>query len=185
MLETVVEAVGQVLLGVLGVAAAVTLAAAAVLVLVVRRLRRSRRLRRLRLAARSAFGPAARPARLRLELDRSAEATQTALRTAAAAGRHVGELPALVAQLTAQAQALDRRLEEVEHEPDPELRRTLTARLGRDVAAHGRLAAEVRATLRPDEPVHLEEARAALAVEREVLRAWESAYHGAERRAGA
>lgn len=181
----VVDVLGQVLLATLGVVGLVMVTTTAGLVLLVRRARRSRRLTRMRLVARSAVGPAARLARLRLDLDRSMAATTGALGAAHAAGRPVGDLPVVVAQLSEAASALDERLRDAEREPDPGLRRSLTAGLVRDVREQGRLAAEVRTALRPAQRPELERARETLTIEREALRAWDATYRRTARRADA
>lgn len=179
------ETVGQVLLVMLGIAGVVSLAALVGVVLLVRRVRRSRRVRRAALVARSVGGPAARATRLRLDLDRAMRATTTALAAAQAEHRPVGDLPHVVAQLAAEASALDARLRDAAAEPNPRLRQELTAELQRAVREHGKLAADVRSALRAGESHRLEATRRSLDVEREALAAWQTTYRETLPRAGA
>lgn len=162
------------------------LAAVGTLWYVVRRIRRSRRLRRGvdrgRLAVRSVTGDDAgrRLARMRLEVQRSVDATERAIGAAQAQGAPVGAMPSIAANLVRTGQQLDDELRLAEIEPDAELRRAWVAWLTDQTAEHGRLCADLRrsvfsATMATG-PSHLTRAGDHLALEVEALQAWSSSY---------
>jgi len=160
--------------------------------LVVRRIQRSRRIRsgwtRGTLTVRSlASDDAGRQlARLRIQLRRSAEATERTLAAAGLHGRPVGDLPAVAANLARAERTLDEQLRLAEREPHPGLKQTLSARLEEQVRRACALAAELRQTLllAGDSigDVQLERASRHLALEADALRAWNRSY-GARRSA--
>ncbi|MFH5821250.1 hypothetical protein [Georgenia sp. AZ-5] len=175
VLTTVLLVVGSVTL-------ALALAAGLVTWWLVRRVRRSRAYRRGTLALRSVAGDrtSRHLARQRLILDRSVEATARVLGGAAAAGRPVGEMSAVADRLAEAARALDAELGLAEREPDPALRRSLSAGLDPRVAEHGRLSAGLRAAVLDARlsvgAVRLRGAADDLAVEAGALEAWGRSY---------
>jgi len=154
--------------------------------LVVRRIQRSRRIRsgwtRGTLTVRSlASDDAGRQlARLRIQLRRSAEATERTLAAAGLHGRPVGDLPAVAANLARAERTLDEQLRLAEREPHPGLKQTLGARLEEQVRRACTLAAELRQTLLlAGDSIgdgQLERASRHLALEADALRAWTRSY---------
>jgi len=156
--------------------------------LLVRRIQRSRRIRsgwtRGTLTVRSLAGDDAgrQLARLRIQLRRSAEATERTLAAAGLHGRPVGDLPAVAAHLARAERTLDEQLRLAEREPHPALRQTLSARLEEQVRRSCTLAAELRQTLLlAGDSIgdsQLERASRHLAMEADALRAWNHSYGG-------
>ena len=126
--SAVVETLGQVLLvgGLIVVTVATTVGLS--LWYLVRRIRRSRQLRRgldrSRLTVRSfaADNAGRRLARLHLELHRSLEATERSIGAASSAGRPVGNMPSIAANLVRAGEQLEEELRLAEIEPDRALR---------------------------------------------------------------
>ncbi|MCG2622007.1 hypothetical protein LVY72_08760 [Arthrobacter sp. I2-34] len=156
--------------------------------LVVRKVQRSRRIRngwtKSTLTVRSLSGDDAgrRLARLRIQLRRSAEATERTLAAADIHGRPVGDLPAVAANLARAERTLDEQLRLAEREPHPALKQTLAARLDEQVRRACALAAELRQNLLlagdSISAAQLERASRHLALEADALRAWNRSYGG-------
>lgn len=154
--------------------------------LVVRKVQRSRRIRngwtKSTLTVRSVSGDDAgrRLARLRIQLHRSAEATERTLAAADTHGRPVGDLPAVAANLARAERTLDQQLRLAEREPHPALKQTLAARLDEQVRRACALAAELRQNLLlagdSISDAQLERASRHLALEADALRAWNRSY---------
>jgi hypothetical protein len=184
--EEMVEAVAGVLLFGGAMLLAAGLAAALSIWLVVRRVKRSRRLRggwhkgTLTVRSLAADDAGRRLARLRIQLCRSAEATERTLAAADAHGRPVGDLPAVAANLARAERTLDEQLRLAEREPDPALKRSLAGRLDEQVGRAAALAAELRRTLllAGDSigDAQLERASRHLALEADALRTWNRSY---------
>ncbi|GAA4287977.1 hypothetical protein [Georgenia daeguensis] len=182
----VVDALAQVVLVGGAVMLVLGLAAVGSLWYVVRRVRRSRRLRRgvdrSRLTVRAVTGDDAgrRLARMRLEVQRSVDATERAIGAAQAQGAPVGAMPSVAANLVRAGHQLDEELRLAEIEPDLDLRRTWVAWLTDQVAEHGRLCADLRRSLfsatMATGPAHLTRAGDHLALEVEALQAWGTSY---------
>lgn len=181
-----VDVLAQVLLVGGAVMLVVGLAAVGTLWYAVRRIRRSRRLRRGvdrgRLTVRAVAGDDAgrRLARMRLEVQRSVDATERAIGAAQAQGAPVGGMPSIAANLVRTGRQLDDELRLAEVEPDQELRRAWVAWLTDQVAEHGRLCADLRrsvlsATMATG-PSQLTRAGDHLAIEVEALHAWGTSY---------
>ena len=182
----VVDALTQVVLVGGAVMLVLGLAAVGSLWYVVRRVRRSRRLRRgvdrCRLTVRAVTGDDAGRwlARMRLEVQRSVDATERAIGAAQAQGAPVGAMPSVAANLVRAGHQLDEELRLAEIEPDLELRHAWVAWLTDQVAEHGRLCADLRrsvfsATMATG-PAHLARAGDHLALEVEALQAWGTSY---------
>ncbi|WP_043499314.1 hypothetical protein [Georgenia sp. SUBG003] len=153
----------------------------------VRRIRRSRRLRRgverSRLTVRSvtADDTGRRLARMRLELQRSVDATERAIGSAQAQGAPVGGMPSIAASLVRTGHQLDDELRLAEAEPDPQLRRMWIDWLADQVAEHHRLCADLRrsvldATMAAGPDHHLARTSDNLLIEVQALQAWGSSY---------
>ncbi|WP_448070550.1 hypothetical protein [Georgenia yuyongxinii] len=149
---------------------------------VVRKIRRSRLLRRGALRVRTVAGDQAGRdlARQRVALQDAEDATERALAAARAQHRPVGELPAVAARLTDAGRELDAQLRLAEREPDRALRRTLARELDGRVREHGRLSAELRASVLSTGgavgDARLLDAGSRLAVEVGALTAWQESY---------
>ncbi|MFD1505810.1 hypothetical protein FE374_00575 [Georgenia yuyongxinii] len=153
---------------------------------VVRKIRRSRLLRRGALRVRTVVGDQAgrELARQRVALQDAQDATERALAAAYAQHRPVGELPAVAARLADAGQELDDQLRLAEREPDRALRSALARELDGRVREHGRLSAELRASVLSTGgavgEARLLDAGSRLAVEVGALTAWQESY-GARR----
>ncbi|MHB1064455.1 MAG: hypothetical protein ACYC1Z_08230 [Georgenia sp.] len=176
----VADAVGRLLL-VIGIVALVLITGAALTTwYVMHRIRRSHRIRRGLerggLAIRSVAGDRSHRqiARLRLDVRRSAEATERSLE--AARGRYLGDTPFVAADLARVGRALDDRLRLAEREPDGVVRQTLRTGLEPRVREHTRLGAELRQALLGDVAAagdaRLVAAGSRLEVEVEALKTW-------------
>lgn len=189
--EETAEAVAEVLL--LGGTMLLIFGLAAVLSawLVVRRVKRSRRLQdgwykgTLTVRSLAADDAGRQLARLRIQLRRSAEATERTLAAAGVHGRPVGDLPAVAANLARAERTLDEQLRLAEREPHPALKRTLAARLEEQVGRAAALAAELRQTLLlagdSISDAQLERASRHLALEADALQSWQRSYSGRSR----
>ncbi|MCK6210204.1 hypothetical protein KZX45_06560 [Georgenia sp. EYE_87] len=182
----IVDVLAQVVLVGGAVMLVVGLAAVGSLWYVVRRIRRSRRLRRgvdrgrLTVRAVTADDAGRRLARMRLEVQRSVDATERAIGAAESQGAPVGAMPSVAASLVRTGHQLDDELRLAEIEPDAELRRAWVAWLTDQVAEHARLCADLRrsvfsATMATG-PSQLTRAGDHLALEVEALQAWGTSY---------
>ncbi|PFG39590.1 hypothetical protein ATJ97_2101 [Georgenia soli] len=163
------------------------LAAAGTVWYLVRRIRRSRRLRRgverSRLTVRSVTGDdvARRLARMRLELQRSIDATERAIGSAQAQRAPVGGMPSIAASLVRTGHQLDGELRLAEAEPDLELRRMWLSWLEDQVTEHHRLCADLRrsvldATMAAGPDPYLARTGDHLMLEAQALEAWGTSY---------
>jgi hypothetical protein len=182
----IVDVLAQVVLVGGAVMLVVGLAALGSLWYAVRRIRRSRRLRRgvdrgrLTVRAVTADDAGRRLARMRLDVQRSVDATERAIGAAESQGAPVGAMPSVAASLVRTGHQLDDELRLAEIEPDVELRRAWVAWLTDQVAEHGRLCADLRrsvlsATMATG-PTQLTRAGDHLALEVEALQAWGTSY---------
>jgi hypothetical protein len=182
-----VDAMAQVVLVGGAVLLVLGLAAAGSLWYMVRRIRRSRRLRRgverSRLTVRSVTGDdtVRRLARMRLELQRSVDATERAVGSAQAQGAPVGGMPSIAASLVRTGRQLDDELRLAEVEPDPQLRRMWIDWLADQVAEHHRLCANLRrsvldAAMAAGPDHHLARTSDSLMIEVQALQAWGTSY---------
>lgn len=159
--------------------------------LVVRRIRRSRkmrqRMRKGQLMMRVATGdPSKRQlARLRMQLQRSSEATERSLAAASSQGRPVGELPAVALNLSRAEQALDAQLHLAGREPDPQLRRVLIPGLQKEVDQLCGLGAQLRQSVLETghtvSTARLQQVGSHLAMELEALQHWNQSYKSRQR----
>lgn len=163
------------------------LAAAGAVWYLVRRIRRSRRLRRgverSRLTVRSVTSDdvGRRLARMRLELQRSVDATERAIGSAQAQRAPVGGMPSIAASLVRTGHQLDDELRLAEAEPDPELRRMWVDWLADQVTEHHRLCADLRrsvldATMAAGPDQYLARTSDHLMIEVQALEAWGTSY---------
>lgn len=182
-----VDMVAQVVLVGGAVMLALGLAAVGTLWYLARRIRRSRRLRRgverSRLTVRSVAGDdvGRRLARMRLELQRSVDATERAIGSAEARRAPVGGMPSIAASLARTGRQLDDELRLAEAEPDLELKRVWTGWLADQVSEHHRLCADLRrsifsATMAAGPDHHLARTSDHLMIEVEALQAWGTSY---------
>jgi hypothetical protein len=159
--------------------------------LVVRRIRRSKKVRQSmrkgQLMMRVATGdPSKRQlARLRMQLQRSAEATERSLAAASGQGRPVGELPAVALNLSKAERALDEQLHLAEREPDPQLRKVLIPGLQNQVQELCGLASELRqSVLETGHTVsnaRMQQVGSHLAMELDALQTWNQSYSSRQR----
>lgn len=193
VVQTLLEGLLQLLLfggAVLGVFA---LAAATGTWLLVRRIRRSgivrRRIERGSSRLRSfSTDPATRDlARLRLQLERSTEATRRSVSAAIAQGCPTGDLAATADDLTRAEAVLCDRIMLAEREPNQALRRDLARGIGTQVASLCDLSAQLRRSLlevhQASGTGHLERATSKLTMEIGALQTWSTAYRTGTRRA--
>jgi hypothetical protein len=184
--EFVTEVVPQILLIGGAVVAAMGLAFAVTCWLVVRRIRRSgvvqRGVRKGSMVVRSVAADDAgrKLARLRMQLERSSEATVRSLAAADAQGRPLGDLPAVAANLARAERALDEQLHLAQREPNPQLRKTLVPGLSEQVERLSGLSAELRQSLLQNghtvSTSQIERVSTHLALEVDALRTWNTAY---------
>lgn len=191
--ETLLEGVLQLLLlggAVLGVLA---LAALTGTWLMVRRIRRSGILRRRiergssRLRSFSTDPSARELARLRLQLERSTDATRRSVTAAVAHHAPAGDLAATAEELTRAEAVLCERIALAEREPDRALRAELARGIGEQVTSLCELSAQLRRTLLEVHQVsgnrQLDRATARLTMEIGALRSWNAAYGAGTRQA--
>jgi hypothetical protein len=189
--DFVSEVVPQILLIGGTVVLALGLAFALSFWLAVRRIRRSKKVRQSmrkgQLMMRVATGdPSQRQlARLRMQLQRSAEATERSLAAASGQGRPVGELPAVALNLSRAEQALDAQLHLAGREPDPQLRKVLIPGLRDQVQQLCGLASELRqSVLETGHTVsnaHMQQVGSHLAMELDALQTWNQSYSSRQR----
>ncbi|EMY33784.1 hypothetical protein D477_013020 [Arthrobacter crystallopoietes BAB-32] len=189
--DFVSEVVPQILLIGGTVMLAFTLAAAVACWLVVRRIRRSRKIQRNmrkgQLMVRLATGDQSKRqlARLRLQLQRSTEATERSLTAASGQGRPVGELPAVALNLSKAEQALDAQLHLAEREPDPQLRRALLPGLQKQVEQLCGLGSELRQSVLQTghsiSTARMQQVGSHLAMELDALQTWNRSYNSHHR----
>ncbi|WP_028280371.1 hypothetical protein [Arthrobacter sp. H5] len=161
--------------------------------LIVRRIRRSGIVRRsldrgaTRVRSFSTDGASRELAKLRLELQRSTQATRRSVASALAQGCPVGELPAAAEDLNRAELALTDQIRLAEREPNRALKQELAAAIGRQVHSLGDLSAELRRSLMD---VHnavgtaqVTRASARLSLESGALQSWSAAY-GSQPRTG-
>ncbi len=159
--------------------------------LVVRRIRRSRKIRQSmrkgQLMMRVATGDPSRRqlARLRMQLQRSTEATERSLAAASGQGRPVGELPAVALNLSRAEQALDAQLHLAEREPDPQLRRILVPGMQKEVEQLCGLGSQLRQSVLETghtvSAARLEQVGRHLAMELDALQTWNQSYKSRQR----
>jgi hypothetical protein len=191
--EILLEGVLQLLLfggAVLGVLA---IGAATGTWLLVRRVRRSGVLRRRiergssRLRSFSMDASARELARLRLELERSTDATRRSVAAAIAQGSPAGDLAATAEDLTRAEAVLCERIALAEREPNRALRGDLARGIGEQVNSLCALSAELRRTLLEVHQVsgsrQLDRASTRLTMEIGALKTWNAAYGTGSRRA--
>ena len=191
--EILLEGVLQLLLfggAVLGVLA---IGAATGTWLIVRRVRRSGVLRRRiergssRLRSFSMDASARELARLRLELERSTDATRRSVAAAIAQGSPTGDLAATAEDLTRAEAVLCERIALAEREPNRALRQDLARGIGEQVSSLCELSAELRRTLLEVHQVsggrQLDRATTRLTMEIGALKTWNAAYGTGSRRA--
>jgi hypothetical protein len=191
--EILLEGVLQLLLfggAVLGVLA---IGAATGTWLLVRRVRRSGVLRRRiergssRLRSFSMDASARELARLRLELERSTDATRRSVAAAIAQGSPAGDLAATAEELTRAEAVLCERIALAEREPNRALRGDLARGIGEQVNSLCALSAELRRTLLEVHQVsgsrQLDRASTRLTMEIGALKTWNAAYGTGSRRA--
>lgn len=125
------------------------------------------------------------PARLRIELRRSTEATRRSLSEAAMRGWPVGELPAAAETLERAANSLDDQLRIAEREPNRALKREWSEDLGKQVRSLDELSAELRRcllqTCRSAEAAQIQQATTRLNREVNALQAWSNSYGSHQR----
>ena len=181
------DTVAQVVLVGGAVMLAMLLAAVGTVWYVVHRIRRSRRLRRGvergRLTVRSVTSDdvGRRLARMRLELQRSVDATERAIGSAQAQRAPVGGMPSIAASLVRTGHQLDDELRLAEAEPDLELRRMWLSWLEDQVTEHHRLCADLRrsvldATMAAGPDHYLARTGDHLMLEVQALEAWGTSY---------
>jgi hypothetical protein len=118
---------------------------------------------------------------MRLELQRSVDATERAIGSAQAQRAPVGGMPSIAASLVRSGQQLDQELRLAEVEPDPQLRRMWIDWLADQVAEHHRLCADLRrsvldATMAAGPDQHLARTSDTLMIEVQALQAWGTSY---------
>lgn len=161
--------------------------------LIVRRVRRSGILRRRiergssRLRTFSTDASSRELARLRLQLERSTDATRRSVAAAIAQGAPTGDLAATADDLTRAEAVLCERLALAEREPNRPLREELARNIARQVSSLCDLSAQLRRTLLE---VHqaagsrqLDRATSRLTMEIGALNTWSTAYGTGSRRA--
>lgn len=191
--EMLLEGVLQLLLfggAVLGVLA---LGAATGTWLIVRRVRRSGILRRgiergsSRLRSFSPDASARELSRLRLQLERSTDATRRSVSAAIAQGSPTGDLAATAEDLTRAEAVLGERIALAEREPNRALREDLARGIGQQVNSLCDLSAQLRRTLLEVHQVsgsrQLDRATSRLTMEIGALKTWNAAYGTGARRA--
>lgn len=191
--ETLLEGMFQLLLfggAVLGLLALATVTGTW---LIVRRIRRSGIIRRRiergssRLRSFSLDASARELSRLRLQLDRSTEATRRSVAAAIAQGCPAGDLAATAEDLTRAETVLSDRISLAEREPDRALREDLARNLNGQVHSLCELSAQLRRTLlevhQASGSTHLERATTRLTREIGALQSWSAAYGTPTRRA--
>lgn len=184
--EVLLEGVLQILLfggAVLGVLA---LGAATGTWLIVRRIRRSGVLRRgiergsSRMRSFSTDASVRELARLRLQLERSTEATRRSVTAALAQGSPTGDLAATAEDLTRAEAVLGERIALAEREPNRALREDLARGIGQQVDSLCELSAQLRRTLLEVHQVsgsrQLDRATSRLTTEIGALKTWNAAY---------
>lgn len=191
--ETLLEGIFQLLLfggAVLGVFA---LAALTGTWLIVRRIRRSGVLRRRidqgssRLRSFSTDASTRDLARLRLQLERSTDATRRSVAAAIAQGCPTGDLAATAEDVTRAEAVLADRILLAQGEPNKALRQDLARGIGVEVSSLCNLSAQLRRTLlevhQASGSKHLERATSRLTTEIGALQTWSAAYGTRSRRA--
>lgn len=189
--DFVSEVVPQILLIGGSVVLAFGLAFAVACWLVVRRIRRSKRIQRNvrkgQLMVRLATGDQSKRqlARLRMQLQRSGEATERSLAAASGQGRPVGELPSVARNLSKAEQALDAQLHLAEREPDPGLRSTLVPGLADQVRQLCGLGTELRQSVLETghtvSQARMRQVGSHLAMELDALQTWNQSYTSRQR----
>jgi hypothetical protein len=126
-------------------------------------------------------------ARLRLELERSTDATRRSVAAAIAQGSPTGDLAATAEDLTRAEAVLCERIALAEREPNRALRQDLARGIGEQVSSLCELSAELRRTLLEVHQVsgsrQLDRATTRLTMEIGALKTWNAAYGTASRRA--
>lgn len=191
--ETLLEGLLQILLfsgAVLGVLA---IAATTGTWLVVRRIRRSGILRRRmqrtssRMRSFSADASSRELARLRLQLERSTDATRRSVSAALTQGCPAGDLAATAEDLTRAEAVLSERIALAEREPSKALREELARGIGTQVQTLCELSADLRRTLlevhNASGSAHVSRATSRLTMEIGALQTWSATYGSSVRRA--
>ncbi|MGC5615810.1 hypothetical protein [Georgenia sp. Z1491] len=143
----------EVLLWIAGIGAATTAVGVGSVWYGVRRLSRSKGMRRrieqgeLNVRALSSDPTVREVAKHRLAMRRSTDATDRALEAAREAGRTVGDLPQVAADLERAYREIDDDLRVVENEPDAGMRHRLLTDLLPDIRTHERLSGDLRRSL--------------------------------------
>ncbi|GAB3534391.1 hypothetical protein GCM10027403_10150 [Arthrobacter tecti] len=191
--ETLFDAILQLLLVVGSVLGILAIAAATGTWLLVRRVRRSgilrRRLQRTsgRVRSFSVDASSRELARMRLQLERSTDATRRSVHAALAQGCPSGELAATAEDLTRAESVLGDRIALAEREPNKLLREELARSIDEQVQSLCNLSADLRRTLlevhNASGSAHLNRATSRLTMEIGALRTWSTAYGSGTRRA--
>ncbi|MGC5626658.1 hypothetical protein ACPYO6_00240 [Georgenia sp. Z1344] len=143
----------EVLLWITGIGVATTVVGVGSVWYGVRRLTRSKGVRRrieqgeLNVRALSSDPTVREVAKHRLAMRRSTDATERALAAAKEAGRPVGDLPQVAADLDRAYREIDDDLRVVENEPDAAMRHRLLTDLLPDIRTHERLSGDLRRSL--------------------------------------
>lgn len=161
--------------------------------LIVRRIRRSGALRRgisrgsSRLRSFSMDGSSRELARLRLQLERSTDATRRSVSAALAQGCPAGDLAATAEDLTHAESVLCERIMLAEREPNRVLREELARGIAAQVDSLSELSAQLRRTLLDVHQVagsrQLDRATSRLTMEIGALQSWNAAYGTGTKRA--